>query len=153
MAGRDKLTAEGKKFFKMIEELAELEVRIGYEHGDAVDNNGVDIADVAMFNEVGMSRAPARPFMRKSVDNNEDTISKFCQVQAGKIVQGGSAQQVLSSIGSMQVGLIQDTITKSKSWAVPNAPATVKRKKSDTPLVDEGRLLQSPKYVIQKKGG
>ena len=35
----------------------------------------------------------------------------------------------------------------------PNAPSTIRKKGSDKPLIDTGRLRQSVNYVIKPKGG
>jgi hypothetical protein len=153
MAGHDKLTPEGKKFFKEIAELKKLQVRVGYQQGKEQSDEGVDMVDIAMFNEVGTARSPERPIIRNSVDGNKQTIEKFCKAQIQKIARGGTAEQVLNAIGSMQKGLIQDTIGKSPSWAKPNADSTIKRKKSDVPLIDTGKMRQSVDYVITPKGG
>lgn len=155
MAGHDKITAEGKQFFKQIEELKKLQVRIGYQQGAAQDDNGVDMVDIAMFNELGTARSPSRPFLRQSTDANKSNIEKFCKTQLQKLTQGGTAEEILNSIGVMQKGLIQDTITKSPSWAAPNADSTIKRKRkgSDVPLIDSGTMLQSVNYVVVPKGG
>ncbi|MDR3165438.1 MAG: hypothetical protein LBU13_07650 [Synergistaceae bacterium] len=150
--GHDKITPDGKKIFKQIEELKKMQVRVGYQKGAAAEN-GVDILDIAVWNELGTARAPARPFIRQSADMNKGTIEKFCAAQLKKVTQGGTAEQALNAIGVMQKGLIQDTISKSKEWADPNAPATVERKGSEQPLVDTGRLRQSASYVIVPKGG
>ena len=48
------------------------------------------------------------------------------------------------------VGLVQEKI-ESGSYE-PNAPSTIRKKKSDKPLIDTGRMRQSVKYVIRKKG-
>ena len=53
----------------------------------------------------------------------------------------------------MQKGFIQDTITRSKEWAEPNAESTIKKKGSDVPLVDKSQMLQSVEHVIVPKGG
>lgn len=153
MAGHDRLTAEGKRFFKEIEELKKLQVRVGYQQGTATDDNGVDMVDIAMFNELGTARSPSRPFLRQSVDANKAIIEKFCKAQLQKVAQGGTAEQALNAIGVMQKGLIQDTITKSKEWAKPNADNTIKKKGSDVPLIDNGKMLQSVNYVVVPKGG
>ena len=34
----------------------------------------------------------------------------------------------------------------------PNAPSTIRKKKSDKPLIDTGRMRQSVMTVIDKKG-
>lgn len=153
MAGHDKLTTEGKKFFKEIEELKKLQVRVGFQRGENQSDEGVDLVDIATFNEVGTAHSPARPFMRQSADSNKDAISKFCTAQLKTLSQGGTAEDVLSKVGAMQVGFIGESITSSKEWAEPNAESTIKKKGSDTPLVDNSRMLQSVKYVIVPKGG
>jgi hypothetical protein len=152
MAGHDITTPEGKRFFKEIEELKKLEVRIGIQQG-AKSENGVDMADIVMWNELGTARSPARPFIRQSADMNKDKIKEFTKAQLQTIKKGGTAKQVLNAVGKMQKALVQDTITKSKSWAEPNAESTVERKGSDQPLVDTSRMLQSIDYVIVPKGG
>lgn len=158
MAGHDRLTAEGRRFFAQIEELKRLQVRAGIQAGTAQTDEGVDVLDIAVFNEVGTSNIPARPFIRQSADSNKTAIERVCRAQLQKITQGETAERALNAIGTMQVGFIQDKITKSKDWAEPNAESTIKKKTvngnvGDTPLVDTGRMLQSVKYVITPKGG
>ena len=48
-------------------------------------------------------------------------------------------------------GIVQKTI-KEGSF-VPNAPSTIRKKGSDKPLIDTGRLRQSVNYHIKPKGG
>lgn len=70
MAGHDRITAEGRRFFEQIEELKKLQVRVGYQRGEEQNDGGMDLVDIAAVNEVGTDTIPARPFMRQSVDNN-----------------------------------------------------------------------------------
>lgn len=153
----DRLTPEGKKFFKEIEKLTKMQVRVGYQQGKNFheeDGKKVDILDVAMFNELGTSRIPSRPFMRDSVDDNAESITKFCQSQLKSVTNGSKdAESALKAIGAMQVGLVQKTI-KDGSFT-PNAPSTIEKKGSDKPLIDTGLMRQSVHYVItdKKKGG
>jgi hypothetical protein len=153
VAGHDKVTPEGQRFFKELAELKKLQVRVGYQKGEKTTDEGVDLLDIAMWNELGTERSPARPFLRQSADANKAKIEKFCTAQLQSVAKGGTAQKALSAIGAMQVGLITDTITKSPGWAVPNAESTVKIKGSDVPLIDQSQLMQSPHYVIVPKGG
>lgn len=147
---RDTITAEGKKFEKLLKELGQLEVRIGIQQGEASEE-GVDLVDIAMFNELGTVHIPSRPFLRDSVDANADQINSFLQSMKKEILRGGSAEDVLKKIGVFQKGLIQEQIVKGNF--APNSEATIRRKGSDTPLVDTGRMRQSINYVIQQKGG
>lgn len=147
---RDRITPEGQRFFRELAELKELEVRVGFQRGDAQEEDGTDMCDVAAYNELGTDHIPARPFIRQSVDDNESKIKSFLKGEVKDFAQGKSAEQILKEIGIFQKDLMQDKIT-SGSFA-PNAESTIKKKGSSKPLVDTGRMRQSVNYVIQKKG-
>jgi len=153
MAGYDRITPEGKRFYAQLEELKKLEVRIGYQQGKAESEEGIDMCDIAMWNELGTEGSnpiPSRPFLRKSVDENLDTIKAFCKAQISKITKGATAEHCLTQIGVLAKGLVQDKIESGQY--TPNAPSTIKRKKSDKPLIDTGRLRQSVSFFIRGKG-
>lgn len=154
MAGYDKLTPEGKKFYAELEKLKQNEVFIGYQAGHAThtdeDGNSVDMAQIAMFNELGTSTSPPRPFLRMTVDENQAKINAMCEQQAKNIAKGGTAEQSLKELGAFGVSLVQEKITNGTF--TPNAESTKKAKKSDKPLIDTGQMRQSVHYVI-KKGG
>lgn len=146
----DRYTPEGRRFMKQLKELAELEVCVGYQHGQASEDDGTDICDVAAWNELGTVNMPSRPFMRKSVDENLEKINGFMQSKKEDILNGATAEQVLKEIGIFQKDLIQEKITEGSF--VPNAASTVAAKGSSKPLIDTGRMRQSVNYVIRKKG-
>lgn len=154
MAGYDKLTPEGKKFYAELEKLKQNEVFIGYQAGHAKhtdeDGNTADMAEIAMFNELGTSTSPPRPFLRMTVDENKDKINQFVETQTKRIAQGASAEQCLKQMGAFGVSLVQEKI--GNGTFEPNAESTVKAKGSDKPLIDTGQMRQSVHYVI-KKGG
>lgn len=147
---REKVTADGKKFQKMLEDLDKLEVRIGIQQ-EAGSEDGVNLVDIAMFNELGTVHIPSRPFLRDSVDAHAAEINAFLQSMRTQLVKGGSAEKVLKEIGVFQKGLIQNEIVHGNF--VPNSPETIKRKGSDVPLVDKGTMRDSVNYVIREKGG
>ena len=144
---KEKVTADGKKFQKMLEDLNKLEVRIGIQQG-AGSEDGVDLVDIAMFNELGTVHIPSRPFLRDSVDAHSPEINAFLQSMRTQLVK---AEDVLKKIGVFQKGSIQKEIVNGNF--VPNSPETIRRKGSDKPLIDTGRMRQSINYVIQEKGG
>lgn len=146
----DRMTADGRKFQKMLRDLGALEVRVGFQHGKATEEDGTDVCDVAAWNELGTVNMPSRPFLRKSVDENEGKINSFLRSKKDDLVSGASAEQVLKEIGIFQKDLIQEKITNG-SFA-PNAESTVKKKGSSKPLIDTGRMRQSVNYEIKKKG-
>ena len=161
MAGHDRMTPQGKRFYAEIENLKRLQVRVGFQddgtmaskrEGDSVTDAEVSLLDVAMWNELGTANSPSRPFLRNSVDDNASKISAFCRAQLKRIAQGSAdAQDILKKIGVMQKGLVQEKIANGSFEA--NAPSTVKKKGSDKPLIDTGRMRQSVSYVVRKKGG
>jgi hypothetical protein len=149
MAGYDRLTPEGKKFLKEIDEMKRLVCHVGFQQGEA-SGGGASVADIAMFNELGTSNMPSRPFMRQSVEENTEQISAMCKAQLQAIARGASARDALTALGVMQKGLIQNQIV-SGSFA-PNAKATVKMKGSAQPLINSGRMRQSVTFTVEEKG-
>lgn len=147
---RDTLTPEGQQFYRMLAELADKEVRIGFQHGEASEDDGTDICDIAAWNELGTEHIPSRPFLRKSVDENEGKINQFLQAEARSLASGKTAETLLNEIGNFQKSLVQEKITEG-SFA-PNAESTIRRKGSSKPLIDTGRMRQSVNYVIKRKG-
>lgn len=146
----DKVTADGRRFQKMLKEMAEMEVRVGFQKDKATEDNGTDVCDIAAWNELGTVNMPSRPFLRKSVDENESKINNFLQSKKKDLVRGVSAEKVLKEIGIFQKDLIQEKITEGDF--APNAESTIKKKGSSKPLIDTGRMRQSVNFVIQKKG-
>lgn len=148
---RDRETPDGKKFKKMLQQLKELEVRVGFQAGEATEEDGTDVCDVAIYNEFGTDHIPERPFLRNSVDNNKSKINSFLKNTKKDLVSGKPAEQVLKEIGIFQKDLIQQEIGHGSFE--PNAESTIKKKGSSKPLIDTGRMRQSVNYVVQKKGG
>lgn len=148
--GWDRMTPEGERFFAQIEELKRNQVFVGFQAGQVVDDRGVDMAQIAMFNELGTSTAPSRPFLRKSVDENEDKINATCGKELEKLKSGATAETILKQVGALGVRLVQEKIEDGSFE--PNAPSTIRKKHSDKPLIDSSHMRQSVKYVIKKRG-
>ena len=180
MAGvKDRWTSDGARFMKQLDELKRLQVCIGFQSGDKKHKpneqdgkkksgeRNVTNLDIAMWNELGTSTSPSRPFMRNSIDRHVDVIRAAAAKQIQALASGVSARKVLEAIGSMQKGLMQHEIMAGQF--APNAEITihggwmrnkktgkpfyVQGKKSDRPLVDTGQLRQSIHFVIKPKGG
>ena len=145
----DKVTADGKKLQKILKELADKEVRVGFQQGKATEEDGTDVCDIAAWNELGTVNMPSRPFLRMSVDDNSDKINSFMSAQKRSIINGEPADRILKKIGIFQKDLIQEKITEG-SFA-PNAPSTIKAKGSSKPLIDTGRMRQSVNFEIKQK--
>lgn len=145
------LTPEGKKYFKELQKLANLEVQVGFQAGEATEKDGADVAEIAAYNELGSSETPARPFMRQSFENHQNQLQQACDVVNNTLSAGGTTDQALTKLGVFCKGLVQQEIVDGNF--APNAESTIARKKSDKPLIDTGRMRQSVNYVIKKRGG
>lgn len=75
MAGHDKTTAVGKKLFKELKELSEMQVRVGFQRGKKHKGKGkragADLVDIALYNELGtdMFLTHRRPSGKKAQIN------------------------------------------------------------------------------------
>lgn len=139
------LTPQGRKFFKELEKLGNLQVHVGFQ-GDETYEDGTSLAEIAAFNELGTSTIPARPFMKQSFKDHEKDLKETC-MQVGKMLsEGATVDKALNMLGTTVKGLVQSEMVEGKF--APNAPATIKKKGSSTPLIDTGYMRQSINYVI-----
>lgn len=90
---------------------------------------------------------PARPYIRSTVDENENKYFQSAERISGQMLDGRIDKfQGLSIMGQLIEGDIKQKIIDIKS--PPNAPATIRRKGSSNPLVDTGLLGGSIRYVV-----
>lgn len=159
MAGSDKITPAGEKLLKNLNKMKKLQVRVGVQGGkkykkksrDGKEEEGADLVDIAIWNELGTDKIPARPFLGQMVDQHGGEIQQISAEMVQKICKGQlDAQSAFKKIGVVTVGYVQDQITNGEFE--PNAPMTVQRKGSDHPLIDTGQLRRGISYVICKKG-
>lgn len=148
--GKDGMTPEGERIFRELDKLGKMVVKVGFQHGEAAEENGADVCDVAAFNELGTENIKPRPFMKMSIEDNEDELSAFMTRLVQEVIKGKSAEQALKEIGVKEKALMQETIVNGSFE--PNMESTIRRKGSDKPLIDTGRMRQSVNYVIKEKG-
>ena len=144
------LTPEGKKYFRELKKMTDMEIQVGFQ-GDQKYEDGTSIAQVAAVNEFGASDIPERPFMRQSFENHEGELQAACDAAQRLVSSGGSAEQALQQIGVVAKGLVQDEIVNG--GFAPNAESTIKKKGSEQPLIDIGTMRQSVNFVVKRRGG
>lgn len=138
----------GDKYKAILEKIAKLKViaRAGIPAG-ATTTDGKSIPAYAVYNELGTSRIPARPFMRTTVNEHQN---EWCETLAGALkgeAVKGDAKGAMGLVGEQMKAHIQQTIQKG-SFA-PNAPRTVAMKRAkgkvepNHPLIDTGQMLAS----------
>lgn len=139
------------KYPKAIKELEQffkdVQVHAGFfdgkPHGD-----GETIASIAAENEL------TRPFMSRAIDDAENEIHTFIKNEMSK--EGYNRQKTFKKVGLKLKALITKQIQTSRTWAIPNAPATVARKtrsgkQGDHPLIDTGIMVADIDFKINGK--
>ena len=142
------LTKEGKAYLAELQKLIDHEVRVGFEVGKHAYEDGTDLVAIAAFNEFGSSDTPARPFVKQSFELHENELMQICWAALNNIYNGGTAETSLKQIGVFVKGLMQQEIIDGDFE--PNAPSTIKKKGSATPLIDTGFMRQNVEYSIKR---
>lgn len=92
-------------------------------------------------------RIPERSFIRSTFDEKSNKWGTLFEGWIDDIVQGElTAEQVYERLGSVIQSDIQMTIRNL--YEPSNAPATVKRKGTNNPLIDTGKLRQSVTWKV-----
>lgn len=134
-----------RRFFNRVNSADGLRAKVGIQTGDgSKDRGGITMAGLALVHEFGSETAgvPQRSFLRSTVDENE---RKYVRIMKARLVeitkQRITAKAALTEIGER---VRSDVLDKIRGGIPPpNAPSTVARKGSSTPLVDTGQLLQA----------
>ena len=148
------LNPDGEAALKRLEELRGLVIEVGFQADKTAADGKTPLAEIAYYNhfgtinEAGQVLIPARPFM-DTLSENTDQLYQF----TGQALEAlSTSREVAEAVGSKAKSMIQDAI-RNGDWE-PNAPSTVKKKGSDKPLIDTGKMRQNVhvQYVI-KEGG
>ena len=116
------------------------------QHG----NSGVTVAEVASYHEFGRG-VPERSFLRDTIDMRRQQIDALLlRLTAGVAMGRVSAGQALELIGESTVGMIIERIVDH--IPPPNAPSTIKRKGSSTPLIDSAQMKGAISYKVTVGG-
>ena len=116
-------------------------VKVGIRRGKG-SHDGTDMLDIAVYNHFGTATIPARPFVSDCAEKNAGQIKEAQKRLVYRVYQGSlSADGALAQLGAWYVNVQQGHILHG-GWT-PNAPATIKRKGSNKPLVDTGQLVNT----------
>ncbi len=93
---------------------------------------------------------PARRFLDIAVQNNDKKYSKIAANLIPQVLEGKmDMDEVLDKIGNTAAADVQSYMRKLRE--PPNAPSTVRQKKSNNPLIDKGTLRQSIRHEIARE--
>lgn len=136
----------GDKIDKILKDAQKAEhvrgVAIGF-FASARYEDGTPVAHVAATNEWGADGIPERPFFRASVRRMEQELLSTLRkgIDSEKMAV---SSKLADKLGAQGAGIVQETISNQDySPRPPNAPSTIERKGSSTPLIDTGRMRQS----------
>jgi hypothetical protein len=111
--------------------------------GDAAsqqhDESDLTNAEIGAIHEHGAVNLPARSFLRSTVDTNTPKYQKLVRGVADAVLAGKVDMVTgLDLVGEVIVGDVKQAI--ADGIPPPNAPSTIERKGSATPLVNKGQL-------------
>nr|DAH26282.1 MAG TPA: virion morphogenesis protein [Caudoviricetes sp.] len=87
-------------------------------------DNGVPVAQVAIYNEYGTSRIPPRPFMRPTVESQKQEWARATGKVVSQVLRGKmSAEQGMTLVAQKAAGDIRQTISRVDS--PPLSPITL----------------------------
>lgn len=155
MAGRVKVLKDDvAKYFRAAYKADGGRVKVGIQTGDgSVDRDGITMAELAMVHEFGSrdGHIPQRSFLRSTVDENERRYVAAMKKELAKIPSGkATVRGALRQTGERMRSDVIDKIRRG--IPPPNAPSTIARKGSSTPLIDTGQLLQSITVKVDTDG-
>lgn len=104
--------------------------------------NMSEVAQVAFWNEYGTTTIPERSFLRSTIDENRESFKTLMTREVGNIIDGDrSVKSALGLIGEFGTLKVQRKIVNVRT--PENAPATIKKKGFDNPLIATGQMRQS----------
>lgn len=137
-----------KRILSETKSLTRQVIKVGIQSDAPPEPNGADMVTVAAVQEFGspMHNIPSRPFMRTTADRTSATLPDLIEAQYTDLIAGSTAHKMLVQIGGWYQMQMKVTLLTGP-WT-PNAPRTIRKKGSDTPLVDTGLLQMSIRYEL-----
>jgi hypothetical protein len=109
------------------------------------------VAEYATYNEFGTKHTPERSFLRSWEKENRTEIVERIGKATVDVLDG--KQTIFRTFGQLGVWAVRGVQRNIRDIDTPpNAPSTIKRKKSSNPLIDSGRMRQSIEYEVREGG-
>lgn len=111
-------------------------------------DSDLSVGEIAAIQEFGSGRIPARSMIGATVDENRGKYEQASRDIATGIARGRiDLRKGLDVLGVMIKGDIQARI--SAGIAPPNAPSTIARKGSSTPLIATGQMRTAIDHEVR----
>ena len=119
------------------------------------DARGPSNVDLGVIHEFGSPAQgiPERSWLRSAFDLFRDKWFAFAQTQVKAILDGKKTVPVaLELLGLRASADVKKHITTGEGIPPPNAPSTIKRKKSSRPLVDTAQFVNAITHAVVEGG-
>lgn len=114
------------------------------EHNDSDISTGL----LAAYMEYGTATIPPRSLVKTPFKKNEAKYRQMLRTGFKPIAEGLTAEQVLAPIGEFMAKDMQAAVREG--IPPPNAPSTIARKESTTPLIETTVLVESISSEVVK---
>jgi hypothetical protein len=137
---------------RRLQQLDKGSVKVGILAG-AGDDDEFSLVELATIHEFGNGHVPERSFLRSTFRRERAALVKLCaRLVKGVMNDTLTAERAFGLLGEWGVAQVQRTIRKRLTEGPEdqrNAPATIAKKGSDTPLVDLGILAASITHKVE----
>ncbi len=96
-----------------------------------------------------MLQVPPRPIIEPALKSQMEIIAKRLSQMAVAGLDGKNISKEADTLGTFASKTVQGWFTNPQNGWAPNAPSTIRKKKSNKPLVDTGELRDSITYVVE----
>jgi hypothetical protein len=135
------------------------EVAVGFPRGRGLKarhyKDGSAILEVAVWNNFGAPNAniPPRPFMQqatpKIVEKINEITREAVRLERERPFSHADLRKLYNVYGMAAKVVIQEAILTGDF--VPNAPSTIRRKKSSRPLIDSGDMRAAVQFAVRDR--
>lgn len=141
-----------KKLVAKVNGIAKAHARVGVlasaSEGDTYES-GIGIIELAAIHEFGSEAAgiPQRSFIRRTFEVKASEFNTICARMAKLLLtERVTLEKAVSLLGLWGASEVKKTIIDG--IPPPNAPSTIARKGSSTPLIDSGRLVGAVTFEV-----
>lgn len=147
---------------RKMERVGDAKVKVGVlasrggnaQHVDADGKaTGITMVELAAIHEFGSPAAniPERSFIRRTFIEKQDALAGvIAKLARGVVTEKITLERALNVLGAWGAAEVKKTVTLGAHIPPPLQPETVARKKSNRPLVDTGRMVDSVQWEIVK---
>lgn len=127
---------------------AGLKVKVGLPRGSGTHGpSGMPVVELGAIHEFGTERVPERSFLRSTIREKRREHNDMIRRLGRNVIRGTETiERALGIVGTVVAANVQETI--ADGVPPPNAPSTIARKGSSTPLIDTGALRQSITHQV-----